>query len=247
MNQQGNDLPILYKNNLQLAWGSATTLTVASGQARASGNNADMALVSGVTINTAVNGVNGLDTGSLQASSCYAIYEISSSLNIKQTAMILSPALTGGPTVPPTDYDIYTHVGYWLTDSSANLIKGYVVGNGNQRQHYHDAAIPVLTAGAATALTAISLAAAVPPVDNIPVLLTGSFTPATAGDKSSLAIGGSAATVLPFISGTVATKADTSNLKILSKLVTALPTVAYINSAASGALSVWVYGFEYFV
>lgn len=237
--------PFLYVNNLQVAWGSNTTLTVAAGQCRDSTNVFDMTLASSVTINTSVVGVNGIDTGTIGSSKTYYVLLISDSRQVNATAALVSLSATA-PTMP-TGYDTFRVIDVWLTDGSSHFIKGYVVGNGSLRQHYHDANISVLPSGTATSLTNIDLTGSVPAVDNIPVFLMVDFTPNAASDKVSFAPAGSTATLLPHVSGSVATKINSGQLKVLSKLATSLPTIQYINSAASGSTNAWVCGFDYFI
>jgi len=126
-------------------------------------------------------------------------------------------------------------------------LKKYNVGNGNLRESYWDSAISVLSGGTATTLTGVSLAAAVPPIDNTPVLLSVSFTPATAADKVGITPFGSVATSIQAVSGVVAAKAQVAQIKALAKLDTATPKVLYINSAASGATTLLVVGYELFL
>lgn len=239
------NLGLSYVNNLQMAWGSNTTLTVAVGQCRDSTNVFDMVLGSSVTINTAVVGANGIDTGTIGASKTYFVHLISDSRQVKSTAAMVSLSSTA-PTLP-SGYDTFRVIGIWLTDGSSHFIKGYVAGNGSLRQHYHDANISVLASGTATALTAIDLSAAVPAVDNTPVYIQADYTPATAGDSVSFATTGSTATLLPHVTGSVAAKANSGQIKVLSKLASSLPKIQYINSAASGSTNTWVCGFEYFI
>src|SRR5580692_3582295 len=85
--------PFLYVNGL-LVSNDATTpntvLDIAAGQCRDSNNVIDMILGdflnegygtdnSSTSLNAAVNGLNGLDTGSLAASTMYAVYIIADS------------------------------------------------------------------------------------------------------------------------------------------------------------------------
>jgi hypothetical protein len=241
-------LPMLYKNNLQLAWASATTLTVAAGQARNSDNAFDI-ISSAITIDAAVSGVNGLDTGSLAASTWYAVLQIASDINTKRPGYLLTTLanFNAGSMAMPLGYSIYDVVGYVLTDGSANILKFYVVGNGNQRQHYWDDAIKVLNDGTSASLANITLTTAVPPIDNTPVFINIEFTPATANDYVSVFPGGSSATIGPRTYGSVAAKMNGGQTKVLSKLVSSAPTIRYINSAAAGNADFWVNGFEYFV
>lgn len=246
-NTQVVQSPLLYTNNLQVAWGSNTTLTMAAGQKRNSTNVADMILSSGVTCNAAVNGANGLDTGTFAASTWYYLHFIFNSTAPATTGASLLSLSATAPTLP-SGYDTFALQAVWLTDGSTHFIKGYVAGNGSTRQHYWDANIATaITAGTATTLTAVDLSVGVPPIENTPVYLQVDYTPATANDTVSIATAGSTATVLPHVTGSVAAKVNTGQLKVISKLASSVAKVQYINSAAAGSTAIWVSGFEYFV
>ena len=129
-----------YVNGLQAQWGSATTLTVAAGQCRDSTDAVNMTLSALVTINAAVNGVNGLDTGSLAASTAYDVLLLNdTSGQLSACAMlVVSGATPVMPTVDGVTYDAKRVVDYWITDGSANLLKGYTYGNGSDRTRRWD-------------------------------------------------------------------------------------------------------------
>lgn len=251
-NVQIGSIPYKYVYGFQLS-NNATTpntiLDVGLGQARDSGNINDIVLESGVSINFGVNGANGLDTGSIGASKTYGIYVIGSSTNAAQPAMIASLTLTGLTNGSyPEGYDISRLVGYWITNGSSQLLKGYCFGNGSYRRHVHQTEIATsLSAGSATALTPISLAAMVPEVNNILANLNVDFAPATANDTVSFTPFGSTATVLNHVSGSVTTKNNSGNIDIPVVLDSGVPKFLYINSAASGSTTAWVTGYEYSV
>jgi hypothetical protein len=251
-NAQIGLLPLKYINDLQIsndATSPNTVLDIAAGQTNGTDginpNLIDMPLLSGVSINSAVNGANGLDTGTLAASTWYYIYEIGSSINAQQPAALLSASATA-PTLPQ-GYDVFRLIGYWLTDGSAHFLKGYQVGNASFRQHVWDTPIQVITNGAATSATAVDLSSAVPPVQNTLAQLNAEYDPATAGDKVTFIPGDSSATNGPFIVGSVAAKNNSAQVEVLARLVSSLPKIQYINSAASGSTNAWVQGFKYFV
>lgn len=241
----------LYINNLQIAYATATTLTMAAGQAKDSSNTFDMFLNTGVTINAAVNGLNGLDTGVLGNNKTYYIYLIADAAGYNVTGALMSLSATA-PQLPnganSSGYSLIRLVGTWLTDGSANLLKGYYTGNGNLRSFYYDAPVSVLAGGTAQTLTAIDLVNAVPAIDNTPVVIDGSYTPATAADYVGFAPFGSTAdkAVLPAISGSVAAVAQKAQLKVISKLNTTAK-ILYINSAASGSTTVLVYSYDLYI
>src|SRR5579863_8991112 len=101
-------LPHLYISGLNISVASTTVLALAPGQARDSQDNIDMAVgfpnlqgivypaaLNGLSqvplfINSAVNGANGLDTGTLAASTNYAVWLIGDSRGYKPVAGLLS-------------------------------------------------------------------------------------------------------------------------------------------------------------
>lgn len=241
--------PSLYVTNLKLAWASTTTLTVTSvndlGQVRDQTNVTDIDLPNDVTINAALNGLNGLDEGSLAASTVYVIWAVGDSY-LNNTPGYMYSLSYSDPKMP-FGYDVKEIVGYWATDGSAHFLKGYVAGAGNVRDHVYDDMVSYLTNGTATSLTAVDLSTSVPAVDNTPVTFHGEYKPATAGDSVGIAAGGSTATVLPHINGTNTAAYSSGTIIQLAKLVSGVPKVSYINSAASGSTKLLVSGFRYYL
>lgn len=132
------------------------------------------------TINILANGVNGLDTGTVAASTMYNIFAISDVSNFNNPACIMS---TAEVPVLPFGYGAYRKIGYWMTDSSSHLLSGYVYGQNSERKFLYDAIqATTITAGNATAYTAVSLSGLVPSVDKIGVVLSIAITPNAAGN-----------------------------------------------------------------
>src|SRR5579859_2826680 len=134
------NLPFLYINGLGISNDGTTPntlLDVAVGQCRDSTNVFDIALNSSIQISTAFSGINGLDTGSITASTVYAIYVIADSLNVNVPAGLLSLSLTT-PTLPG-GYNIFRLIGFCTIDSSSHILKGYWVGASNTRSFVFDA------------------------------------------------------------------------------------------------------------
>ena len=105
----------------------------------------------------------------------------------------------------------------------------------------------VLSGGTSTSLAAIDLQTAVPLIAGTPVYITGEYTPATANDNVKFATYGSTATVLPVLYGSVAAKINSAQFKIVSALHSGNPAILYINSASSGATTVLVNGFDFYL
>jgi len=241
--------PYLDINNLEITVASNTTLTVQPGLARDSTNSFDIPLNAVTTVNMAVNGVNGLDTGTFAEASQYYIYLIADPTLNNVPAVIASLSNT----VPfmPAGYSIYRWIGFEQTASgSAAFLARYVMGNGNVRKHYWDTPISVLSGGSATMATAVDLSGAVATstqaANILPVLLDVSFTPASAGDKVTLIPGGSSASTGASLSA-VAVHAQTGQLTVASVQVSSVPKIQYLNSAGSGSTTLLVQGFEYYL
>jgi hypothetical protein len=243
----------LYTNGGQITYATTTTLSIAPIQCRDSTNVFDIN-VGGLfgtspvstTLNFAINGLNGLDTGSLSTSKFYFIYAIASQAGNLLPGFIAS--LSSTAPLLPFGYGVQRLIGMWNTDGSSLLIPATVVGTGNERKHVYDSDIAILNNGAAQTLTTIgTLTGIVPAINNTPVTIDVDFSPATASDTVSFTSGGLAGTVLAHVSGSVATKNNSGQLEVIAKIVSSVPVILYINSAASGATDVWVNSFKYFL
>lgn len=242
--------PIKYTNGCVPQYASTTTLSVSAGAKRDSNNVTDMVLSTAVTINSAVNGINGLDTGTIAASTLYYIYIISDSASTDGTTNPAGAVISISATTPtlPAGYDSYALNGYWFTDGSSHFVLGYVTAStGGSHTFYYDAPVSVLSGGSSATAAAVSLATAVPPVAYTPVWMSVSFTPATGGDSVSFRPTGSSATASYTVSSVVAAKAQLVTQRLLSNVAAGAAKVDYINSAASGATTLLVQGYEYTV
>jgi hypothetical protein len=240
--------PNLYANNAKVS-NNATTpntqLDVSAGQVRDSLNAYDIVLTA-QTIDATINGANGLDTGSLAASTFYYVHAIGDSLNNNAGALLLSLSRTA-PTMP-AGYDCFRWLGVALTDGSSHFLLMKNTGNGTARTLYWDAGIQVLNAGTQTgSFLAVSCAAAVPPIDATPVMFDVNFIPATAADGVSFRPTGSSATQVDGTTGVVAAKLQQVQMKMLTGLASSVAKIDYQNSAASGSTTLYVCAFDYFI
>ena len=253
-------LPVLNINGMIVS-NNATTpntkLDISAGTARDSNNVMDITLgaanpnlegatvTAPVTINAAVVGANGIDTGSLGASKVYAVYIIADSRYYQATAGLLSLASNSTPTMP-FGYDSYRLIGYAVTDGSSHFLLHYVSGTGNSRLFTFDAPIAVLSAGTQTGYTGVALTAFVPPVANTPVNLFSNFTANAAADilnYQGYNSVGDAVTVIAPVAG--ATAHTTSNNVVLAQLNSAAPSIKYKVSA--GAITANLCSFQFFI
>ena len=260
-------LPHLYIQGLQLSAATplaATVIAVAPGAARDSSNNIDMVVglenyfgidnpavlyngyQPGLFINSAVNGANGLDTGTIAASTQYAVYLIGDSRHYNNTAAVLSLTSNIAPLLP-AGYDSYRLIGFWQTDSSSQFV--YATHKPQNiaglLTYFNSPGVSVLSGGNATSFTAIDLTtnSAIPTttLPNVIVTLLVTFTPAAAGDVVRFRpTGSSATTAVPTITGTTAGIAQSQYLQMIAGVGSSKPEIDYLVSSGSDAVSVSV-------
>jgi hypothetical protein len=253
------NLPFLYINGAVIS-NDATTpntiLDIAAGQARDQTNQADMILGNylgvnpnltantSTSLNFGVNGVNGLDTGTIAEATMYYIYMIADPKGFKPTGVIasLQPVATGP--LMPFGYGLSRLIGFWATISNAaHLLPGYMSNSvGGGREFRYDAPqATAVTAGAATSYTACALTNLVPLVNNLVVSLQTAFTANAAGDTLKLQPGNGTGDAITIEAPS--THVYYSNFGILSQLVSSVPTVNYKVSSSSDAVAINVCGY----
>lgn len=257
-------LPFLYINGLLIS-NDATTphtiLDIAAGQCRDSNDVMDMTVgvtnanIQGNTVsaplllNAAINGVNGLDTGTFAEATMYAIYLIGDSRYYKTTACIATLASNSQPLMP-FGYDSFRLIGYWNTQTgNAYWSVGYMsYAQGGNRQFVYDAPYALTLAGSGAATTyatgATALTNIVPAINNLPVSLAVSFIPGNAAGDTVKFQGGNSTGDAVTITGQVTTVHVTENITVLSQLVTGVPTVNYKVTNAGDTASATVAGFQ---
>jgi hypothetical protein len=196
-------LPFLYISGLNISVASTTVVAIAPGQARDSNDNIDMPVafpnlegntlpatlfqnyMPPIFINSAVNGANGLDSGTLLASQDYAIYLIGDSRGYKPVAGVLSLTSNAFPLLP-LGYDSYRLIGFIETDGSIHFVASGTnpLNARNLRSYYLQPAVSVLSGGNATTFTDIDLNTPVPTgtARDAIVWLLVTFIPAAIGD-----------------------------------------------------------------
>ena len=240
------NLPFLYNNNLLDAWASNTTLTLSSGQCRDSTNTYDIVLPSNVTLNAAVNGANGLDTGSLAASTWYYLFVISDPVSTNPTAALLSLSKTAP--VIPYGYGAFRYIGAWRTDGSSHFLKMWKYGYGSYRKVWWDAPVSVLTNGASATFVTISLVTGVPTALATNVTLGVDVKATAAGNTAVLRPAGSTGTGIVTVSGAVASIDQIVSQDCPCRLATVssvlVPAVDY---EVTGSVSLSVIAFEDYI
>lgn len=222
-----------YCNGLAVSWASNTTLGVALGNCSDSNNIFDISLRAPIVIDTAKTGVNGMDTGTLAASTVYYVHLVGDYMNSNPTAAVLSLSATN-PYLP-VGYEVSRRIGWAVTDGSTHFVLMYQSGAGLNRTYSFADPIALVSPGSANTFTAIDLSTFVPAIDSLKLVVQAAFNPNLAGDVANIRIGGSSATNGYQIIGQVASVIICEQINIVERLVTNVPTIEY-KVAASGAI-----------
>lgn len=200
------------------------------------------------TIDATVNGFNGLDTGSLAASTLYYVYVINDPVSANLPGAMISTAAPSVGPLMPFGYSAYRHVGYAVTDSSVHFLLMYNSGNNNSRIFTYDAPQATsVTAGTSATYASINLTALVPAVDNLPVLFRANWTANAAADTFNMHGGNMTGDEWTLIAPVAGGTAHTVGFgQVLSQLVATVPTVQYKVSAVGG-VAINVVGFNYYI
>jgi hypothetical protein len=237
------NLGFLYINDLKITRASNTTLTVGTGQCRDSTNVVDMVVSSAITIDSAVVGANGIDTGTFAATKMYNVFLLTDAYSGNDPAAVIS--LSSTPTMP-AGYNAYRLIGHWATNGSTQFYIGSSVGNGNCRDFCYDT-MPTLTLGTSTSLAAVSLENVCPVVDNTPVEIYATIVPNSDGNSVKFTPFGSTATAIPGVVGSTATKTNSGVVSVVSKLDSSVPKILYILSSASDVAAGFLKSFRFYV
>lgn len=247
------NLPILYKQGGKISYATTTTLSISACLVRSSTDDLDINVgdyfgdQDATVVNGAVNGLNGLDTGSLAASSVYAVFAIADSAGYNESGYLLSLSQTA-PVMPngtfPSGYNVMRRIGWAITNGSSQFSKIYVSGTGNTMRYTYDVPVAVLSSGTSATQAAVTLSAVVPAVEGIPVDLGCDFVSDAAGKKATLCTsGGTIASSRFILNAQVATVHVIQDYIIPAALISSAPKVDYIISAATSSLSLYVNGF----
>lgn len=200
-------------------------------------------------LDATTNGPNGLDTGTLQASTVYQVFIIADSRYKNPVASLLTiDSNVNAPTMP-SGYDSFRSIGYAITDSSSHFLKMFCNGGGvsGTRTLMFDAPQATsVTAGNATTYTGVNLSALVPTFNSNeycrPVIIQSVYTPALANNQLNLQP--STGTGNPItINGQVTTVPIYSYSTVEATYTSNVVTINYKVSSGSDSVAILVAGF----
>lgn len=261
----------LYIYGLQAASVDTTHFTVGAGQARDSTNINDINLLSPVTVNSAVIGLNGIDSGTIAASTLYYIYAIGDSLSndtsLKAAAVqpfppiqppITVTASTGGffqpggaiistsPVAPalPVGFDMFRLIGTVLTDGAAHFLAFTSFTGSTIVSSSFTNGIGILAGGNATAFTAVPVTAQVP-VGATSVRVIAALTSDAGGTRTaSFRATGSGSTNGTVIMSSPASTVTTTTLTLPVSTIAGVVSFDYEVSNAAAALTLTLVGYS---
>ena len=199
----------------------------------------------GLFISTALNGANGLDTGTIAASSKYVVWLIGDSRGINPVAGILSLFSNAFPTLP-LGYDSYRQLGFVSTNGSSQLTSASLLNMVNAKSYYLSPAISVLSGGASATFAAAALNSAIPTTTApfVQALLSVSFTPNVANDTVQIRPTGSTATSnLATIVGQTALTPQQQYIQVFAGVSGGQPSIDYKVTSTSDSVSISVVGY----
>ena len=218
-----------YINGLNIAFNSGTKIDIAAGQCRDSTNANDMTLAATATINTAINGANGLDTGAMANTTLYHVYLIADSTKYQATAGLLSLSATAP--LLPFGYDMIRRLGSVFSSGAAAVLAFNQYGSSSDRWMWYDAGFVELNAGASAAYATVDCATSVPLTATM-INFRATITPTAADDKAVLRpLGATDANGFAQLSGVVAAKIQ------VAQIVVPCNAAASIEYKVTGTLS----------
>lgn len=246
---QYGQVPWNYANGLMIS-NNATTpntkLDIASGSILDSSGVYQLESDASITINAAANGLNGLDTGSLAASTLYKVFMVADPVTQQPIGAMISAS--SSPLLP-YGYSVYKLIGYIATDASSHFLLGYwTAGNSAYRKFVYDAPqATAITAGADTSYTGVVLTAFVPAVANTPVSIAFDMTPSAASRIFYMQPYGATGDAVKITSQVTAVHV-TGNAEVFARLNSGVPTINYKWSAGGGdAVAINVAGYDFFI
>lgn len=223
---------------------SDTTLSIATGACMDSNYTQMLYVDSVLTIDSAVVGAGGLDTGTI-AQGIYAVYLINDSTGKLSINTLMSSSFTT-PTVP-YGYDIYRRIGLAIVDSSSHFVVLIETGSGNERTYWYDSTVQVFAGTSSATFAPLDLTGLVPTKPCVASFVV-KFAADTGGDAFSLRTGGSSSAT-GTLEIVVDTTADSQTTQItipvgLETITgTVSPAIDYMSTSASDSFIIDIVSF----
>lgn len=250
-----------FLDGLKLTYATTTTLTVGAGGCTNSDNDNIITLATAVTLDLAIDGPGGIDTGVLTASTFYAVFVIASTsypgleanseatgyVNPYPATAVLSPYVTEGTLPTPSlsgPYNNYRYVGSVYVNASSQVTIFTQTGEGIDRtMTYAEPIATPITAGVSTTYANVDLTESVP-LPNLWVLARVALTPNSSASQTLLAPYGATSTAgYQIVKGQVAAVVAEAVVGLPSGSNSAAPYILYKTTSASDAVAISVSGY----
>lgn len=246
---QYGQVPWQYANGLKITNDGTTPdeiIDIATGSILDSTGTYQLISDSVLSPSIVTSGLNGLDTGTVAASTVYAVYLVADPVSAQPMGAMYSLSLTGP--LMPFGYNAYALIGFVVTDGTSDILVGsWTAGNSSRRTFVYDAPIATaVTAGNATSFTAVSLAAFVPALQDTPVSIAYAFTPGAASRTLNLTPGNGVGNAVT-ITGQVTSVVVSGNASVFSKVTSSVPEIDYKVANSGDAVAINVAGFDFFI
>lgn len=263
-------VPMAFVSGFEMAYASTTTFTVNSGNANAENNGEVIeypsvipTLPSIITVDITVLAAAGLTLGNqiqpgtsgvfpvsiaslgLSANTTFPVYAVSDSSGKNGPIVVVAT----GNNFLPAPYDSFRRIGFVTIAHATGFIVPFIQsGSFLDRDYQFVDAIPALAGGASQILVAVDLSTGDLPIVPGPtskVKILSLWIPAAAADTSSLTPTGLTPTVYPVVLQNAAAFGAQENWELIPGIDVSngSAAISYINSAAAGALSLWIVGF----
>lgn len=243
--------PYFYINGLGLS-NDATTpntkLDVGAGVTIDSTNTFQLRNQATIVIDATKNGLNGLDTGALAASTVYAVFLIADPITSNPIGAMISKSYTAP--LMPFGYSAFALLGYVTTDASTHFLKGYWSDNDSaSRTFTYDAfQATAITSGNSSSYANVDLTKFVPLVNNLPVMVYTNFAANAAADILALQSGngtGDQAIIIGQVAGSSAHLASMSTVLAQTVAISTVPSPTINYKVSAGSVAVDVAGYQF--
>lgn len=249
---QYGQYPGYYINGFGISNGltlTTITLNIAPGSCLDFTGSFQLTSNSTISINSTVNGLNGLDQGTVAANKVYPIYLVWDPVTNNPPGAMLSLSYT--TPLMPFGYSAYLLIGYATTNASAQILKGYwTAGNAATRTFTYDNPLSVLSSGSSSSPAIVDLTKAVPNYNNTPVSISAQLIPNASGDILSLKTGAgtsNSVSIIGQVAGTALNNIVPTLAQVVSISGTLSPAIQYSVTAGGAITNLLVANYTWYV
>lgn len=239
-----------YANGLGITYTSVSAFAISTGSILDSAGETQIVSSAVINVASTSSGLNGLDTGTIAASTVYSVYLVADPVTLQTTGAVISLSTT--TPLLPFSYSAFAKIGYITTDASSHFLPGLWTSTDSSRRTFmYDAPqATAVTAGASTTYANVNLIALVPNLSKGLVYINTAFTPGAASRVLNLQPAGNTGDEVA-VTGQVTSVPVTTTSYLFQRQATISmvisPAIAYKVSNAGDAVAVNVQGYDFFI